>query len=184
MISISPEILEPWVARLTLVTLIAGLAVINATGVYAQLVAAHMGDRGGVTAAIETQDSALAAKIDVQAHTVADLDRRLGQIDTAIEEAAKRGKTNAALSAMEGQRRSRAGLVDERRREAGTRPRQATPNRAGSSRLRQIRMMFVAAPTDRSTSLSTRNVRSACAGRPRLGSAIRSANSPAPGSGA
>jgi hypothetical protein len=33
----------PWVARLTLVTLIAGLAVINATGVYAQLVAAHVG---------------------------------------------------------------------------------------------------------------------------------------------
>jgi hypothetical protein len=56
----------------------------------------------------------------VAAHTVADLDRRLGQIDTAIEEAAKRGKTSTALSAMEGQRRSRAGLVDERRREAGT----------------------------------------------------------------
>jgi hypothetical protein len=54
------------------------------------------------------------------AYTVADLDRRLGQIDTAIEEAAKRGKTNTALSAMEGQRRTRAGLVDERNREAGT----------------------------------------------------------------
>lgn len=57
---------------------------------------------------------------DVQAHTVADLDRRLGQIDTAIEEAAKRGKTNTALSAMEAQRRVRASLVDERNREAGT----------------------------------------------------------------
>jgi hypothetical protein len=55
----------PWVARLTLVTLIAGLAVINATGVYAQLVAAHVGDRGGVTAALETQDAALGARIEV-----------------------------------------------------------------------------------------------------------------------
>ncbi len=63
-------------------SLVAGLAVINATGVYAQLVAAHV-----------------AAKIDVQAHTVADLDRRLNQVDLAIEEAAKRGKTNTALSA-------------------------------------------------------------------------------------
>jgi len=54
------------------------------------------------------------------AHTVADLDRRLGQIDSAIEEAAKRGKTNTALSAMEAQRRVRASLVDERNREAGT----------------------------------------------------------------
>jgi hypothetical protein len=50
--------------------------------------------------AIETQDAGLAARIEVAADTVADLDRRLGQIDTAIEEAAKRGRTNAALSAM------------------------------------------------------------------------------------
>src|SRR5258708_181312 len=55
---------------------------------------------------IETQNAALSARIDVQAHTVADLDRRLGQIDSAIEEATKRGKTNAALTAIEGQRRS------------------------------------------------------------------------------
>jgi hypothetical protein len=56
----------------------------------------------------------------VQAHTVADLDRRVSQIDSAIEEAPRRGKTNAALSAMEGQRRARTGLVNERKREAGT----------------------------------------------------------------
>jgi hypothetical protein len=45
------------------------------------------------------------ARIEVAAHTVSDLDRRLGQIDAAVEEAAKRGRTNAALSAIEGQRR-------------------------------------------------------------------------------
>jgi hypothetical protein len=110
----------PWLARLTLVTLIAGLAVINATGVYAQLVAAHMGDRGGVTAAIETQDAALGGRIDVQAHTVADLDHRLGQIDGVIEAAAKRGRTATALSAMEGQRKARGELSAQRQREAST----------------------------------------------------------------
>ena len=109
-----------WFWRLVLVAPVAGLAVINAAGVYAQLVAAHVGDRGAATSAIETQDAALAAKIDVQAHKVADLDRRLGQIDSTIEEAAKRGRTNAALSAMEGQRKARGALVDERNREAGT----------------------------------------------------------------
>jgi hypothetical protein len=109
-----------WIWRVTLVVLVAGLAVINATGVYAQLVAAHVGERGAATSALETQDAAFAARIDVQAHNVADLDRRLNQVDTAIEEAAKRGKTNAALSAIEGQRKARAGLVDERKREAGT----------------------------------------------------------------
>jgi hypothetical protein len=109
-----------WIWRLVLVALVAGLALINAAGVYAQLVAAHVGQRGEATSAVETQSATLAARIDVQTHVVADLDRRLEQIDSAVEEAAKRGRTNAALSAMEGQRRARAGLVDERKREAGT----------------------------------------------------------------
>ena len=56
--------------------------------------------------------------MEVATHTVADLDRRLGQIE--IEEAAKRGKTSAALSAIEGQRKARTSLVDERNHEAGT----------------------------------------------------------------
>jgi hypothetical protein len=102
------------------VVLVAGLALINAAGVYAQLVAAHVGERGAAIAGLETQDAALAARTEVAAHSVADLDRRLGQIDVAVEEAAKRGKTNAALSAMEAQRRARAGLASERNEAAGT----------------------------------------------------------------
>jgi len=43
----------------------------------------------------------------VAAHNVADLDRRLGQIDSAIEEAAKRGKTSTAVLAIEGQLKAR-----------------------------------------------------------------------------
>jgi hypothetical protein len=77
-----------------------------------------VGDRGAAQSAIETQDAALAARIDVQAHAVADLDRRLNQVDVAIEEAAKRGKTNAVLSAIEGQREARQALTGERQREA------------------------------------------------------------------
>lgn len=84
--------------------LVAGLAVFNAT----------VGDRGAVQSAIEMQDAALAARIEVAAHNVADLDRRLGQIDRAIEEAANRGKTNTALAAIESQRRARVSLVDGR----------------------------------------------------------------------
>jgi hypothetical protein len=78
---------------------------------------AHGGGAGGDN---ERQDAALAARIEVADRNVAGLDRRLGQIDTAIEEAAKRGKTNTALSAMEGQRRTRAGLASERNEAAGT----------------------------------------------------------------
>ena len=79
-----------------------------------------MGERGAAQSAIETQGMALAARIDVQAHTVADLDRRLSQIDSAIEEAARRGRTNAAFSAIDGQRKSRSVLAAERQREALT----------------------------------------------------------------
>ena len=66
---------------------------------------AHVGERGAVQSAIEMQDATLAPRIAVQAHAVADLDQRLGQIDSTIEEAAKRGRANAALSAIDGQRK-------------------------------------------------------------------------------
>src|SRR5437899_5152034 len=64
---------------------------------------AHVGERGAATSAIETQDAVLTAKLERQNHIVADLDRRLGQIDSAIEEAARRGKTNTALAAIDAQ---------------------------------------------------------------------------------
>src|SRR5262245_27934066 len=52
-----------WVWRGILVALVFGLAVINAAGVYAQLVSAHVGDRGAVRSDIEAKDAALAAKL-------------------------------------------------------------------------------------------------------------------------
>jgi hypothetical protein len=64
-------------------------------------------------AGLETQDATLAAQIEVAAHAVTDLDRRLGQIDLAVE-GPPSGRANAALSAMEGQCRARAGLAGER----------------------------------------------------------------------
>jgi hypothetical protein len=107
-----------WAWRSVLVALVIGLAVINGVGVFSQLVAAHVGERSTAAAGIEMQDAALAARIDVRAHTVADLDRRLSQIDTAIEESARRGRTGAALSAIDGQRKARQELAGDRQREA------------------------------------------------------------------
>jgi hypothetical protein len=43
----------------------------------------------------------LEARIEVQIHKVADLDRHLGQIETTIGEAAKRGRTKTPLLAIE-----------------------------------------------------------------------------------
>ena len=50
---------------------------------------------------------------------MADLDRRLNQVDSTIEEAARRGKTTAVLIVMDSQRRSREALSGQRQREAG-----------------------------------------------------------------
>jgi hypothetical protein len=106
--------------RAALVAFVFGLAVINAAGVYAQLVAAHVGERGAATSRLKERTADLDARIDVQAHTVADLDRRLAQIDAAVEKATEKGRTTAAMKLADDQRKARAGLVDERRREAGT----------------------------------------------------------------
>jgi hypothetical protein len=107
-----------YLSRAVLVTLVAGLAAINAAGVYSQLVAAHLGDRVTATFSVATEASALTARTEVQSHTVADLDNRLGQIDAAIGEMVKRGRTGGALEAIGAQRKAREALVSQRRREA------------------------------------------------------------------
>jgi hypothetical protein len=56
----------------------------------------------------------------VQAGVVADIDRRIAQIDGAVAAATQRGKVNTALTAMEGQRQTRKALTDERNRAAAT----------------------------------------------------------------
>jgi hypothetical protein len=109
-----------WTVRSILAVLILTIAAINAAGVYSQLVAAHVSLRGEAASAIETHDAELRARIDVQAHTVADLDRRITQIDAAIEKATEKGRTAAAMRLADEQRKVRASLVDERKREAGT----------------------------------------------------------------
>jgi hypothetical protein len=92
--------------------------VINAGGTYSRLVAAHVGDRSEWESYITTKDAELAGKIEVTSHAVSDLDARVAQIDAAIAEATRRGRTTGAMALMEGQRRSRAGLAS-----SGVRPR-------------------------------------------------------------
>jgi hypothetical protein len=70
------------------------------------------------TSAAETETATLAAKTEVQAQTVADLDRRVAQIDAAIAEMTKRGRAAGALEAIATQRKQRDALVAQRRQEA------------------------------------------------------------------
>ncbi len=131
-------------SRLVLVLLVMGLAAINAAGVYSQLVAAHFGDRVTATSAVESEAAALAARTEVQAQTVADLDRRVAQIDGVIAEMVKRGRTSGALDALATQRKQREALVGQRRHEAETLA--ALKSEAGAVAARTKRIEIEAAP--------------------------------------
>ena len=89
--------------RFSLIAFVAGLAMINATGVFSQLVAAHVGERGAATSAIETKDAALAAKIDVATNKITDLKGQIGQIDATVAQA-----TDAKIKARDDKDRTKA----------------------------------------------------------------------------
>jgi hypothetical protein len=54
------------------------------------------------------------ARITVQAGIVADVDRRIGQVDAAVEKTADRGRGKAAMALADEQRRNRAELAAAR----------------------------------------------------------------------
>jgi hypothetical protein len=58
------------------------------------------------------------ARLSVQAGVVADLDRRIAQIDTAIDKATEKGRTGAAMALADQQRKTRTDLVAQRSNEA------------------------------------------------------------------
>jgi hypothetical protein len=101
-----------------LAALILIIAVINGVGVYSQLIALHTGARGELQSSAAVARDTVDARIAAQVHVVEDLGKRIGLGDRAIEEAARRGRTKIALEAIDGQRKARAVLVDERKRES------------------------------------------------------------------
>jgi hypothetical protein len=103
--------------RLVLIVLVTGLAIINATGVYSQLVAAHLGDQVITKSAAEIEGVAMAAKIDAQATTIADLSARINQIDHAVDQATNRGRVKGAMELANDQKRARQELVVQRTHE-------------------------------------------------------------------
>jgi hypothetical protein len=56
--------------------------------------------------------------MNVQASVLADLDRRIGQVDAAVEKTTERGRGKAALDLANEQRKNRADLVASRTKEA------------------------------------------------------------------
>jgi hypothetical protein len=106
--------------RLVLCMLIVVLALINAVGVFGQLSAAHLNPHVSAMTANDTEAANQGAKIEAQQRLLADLNRRISQIDSAIEEATKRGRSTSAMDLAQGQRRNRAELVEQRAKEEST----------------------------------------------------------------
>ncbi len=84
---------------------------IHATGVFSQLVSAHVGDRSAA-ASIERKDIELAVTIAAQERAMADVDRRISLLDAAVEKATAMGKTRGALQLAEENRKARAALKE------------------------------------------------------------------------
>jgi uncharacterized coiled-coil protein SlyX len=100
--------------------LIGVLMALNAVGAYGFLAKAHIAQElaGNLNVAGRTAD--IEARLSVQTGVVADLDRRIAQIDTAVEKATDRGRSAVAMKLADEQRKARADLAGQRIREAKT----------------------------------------------------------------
>jgi cell division protein FtsB len=109
-----------WKMRFVMVALVAGLALINAAGVFGKLVEAHVSvaatSRSGVTERIEALD----ARVTAQKAAVADLDSRIAQIDRAVDESTSRGRVTRAINIATQQRLTRDGLDTQRQAATAT----------------------------------------------------------------
>jgi hypothetical protein len=103
-----------------LVTLVGILMMLNAIGAYGFLAKAHIGHAVAGETAVAGRAADTEARISVQASVVADLDRRIAQIDTAVEKATDRGRTAVAMKLADEQRKARADLAGQRIKEAKT----------------------------------------------------------------
>ena len=109
-----------WKMRSVMVALVAGLALINAAGVFGKLVEAHVSvaatARSGVTERIEALDARMVAQTAV----VADLASRIAQIDRAVDESTRRGRVTRALNIVTQERATRDGLDTQRQAATAT----------------------------------------------------------------
>jgi len=104
--------------RAVLVAGVTRLMVINAIGVFGFLTRAHLDHAVAGDLVVAGHAAEVDARLAVQTNVVADLDRRIAQIDAAIEEATRRGRTNGAMTLAGEQRKLRSELGTTRQREA------------------------------------------------------------------
>ena len=89
-------------------------------GAYGFLAKAHIGHAVAGDIAVAGRAAGTDARLNVQAGVIADLDRRIAQIDGAVEKATSKGRTGSAMALADQQRKTRSELVGQRTTEAKT----------------------------------------------------------------
>ena len=107
----------PYLLRFILVAMIGVLMSLNAVGVFGFLTRAHLDHMAAVELVLADKTADTEARLAIQGQTVADLDRRIAQIDTAIEESTRLGRPVGAMTIADQKRRDRADIVAARQRE-------------------------------------------------------------------
>ena len=110
----------PSLLRLILVAMIGVLMSLNAVGVFGFLTRAHLDHMAAVDLALADRTADAEARLAIQGQIVADLDRRIAQIDAAVEESTRLGRPVGAMTIADQKRRDRADIVAVRKREART----------------------------------------------------------------
>jgi hypothetical protein len=114
---------ERWTSAPSLLRLVLGLMIgllmgLNAIGVFGFLTRAHLDHIASVGLALADRTADLEARLGIQSRTVADLDRRIAQIDAAIDVATRLGRPVGAMTIADQKRRERADMAAERQRES------------------------------------------------------------------
>jgi hypothetical protein len=97
-----------------LVLLIGVLMALNSIGVYGFLSRAHIAHAVAGELIVDGHASEVDAQLSVQAGILADIDRRIGELDDIVKSATTRGYTKAAMALVADQERGRSALVTQR----------------------------------------------------------------------
>jgi len=109
-----------WGLKGALTVLVLVLMGLNVIGAFGFLAKAHIDHQVEGETAVAGRAADIEARISVQAAVVTDLDRRIAQIDKAVETATSKGRTASAMALADQQRKTRAELVAQRTNEAKT----------------------------------------------------------------
>jgi hypothetical protein len=109
-----------WKMSSVMVALVAGLALINAAGVFGKLVETHVSVAASARSSVTERIEALDARVTAQSAVISDFDSRIAQIDRAVDESTRRGYVTRAISIVTQQRVTRDGLETQRQAATAT----------------------------------------------------------------